>query len=276
MKTKKPNKNLFFLIKKYLSILNFSFREVVYYPQKLQSTVIIVPFRIMVLLAVYTYTFNYVGKTVNGINASIAVWSIAIYYILLFAQFRGIFKTINDEIKRGSIETQLNKPYNYLVYKFWEHLGKGLPSFIISFVIVIPLLLFFTKGLPIDLSIERLFASVILIVGGSLVSAALYILISLPALWIDDAQPFFWVVDKSILIFGGAYIPVALLPQSFQNLANLTPFGAPMFATQMFNPSFIDNWLTLVLIQLCWTIVLFAFVAFLFMKAKERLSVNGG
>lgn len=228
------------------------------------------------MLIIYRYAFNYLGKSINGINADIAIWSIAIYHILLFTQFRGIFATISGEIRRGNLETQLNKPYDYLIYKFWEHLGKGLPNLIISLVTVIPLLYIFTGGLPSSLSFTTIYAALSLIIGGTLVSAMLYILIVLPALWIDDAQPFFWIVDKAIMVLGGAYIPIALLPSSFQTFANLTPFGAPMFVTQMFNPNFIQNWFPLFAVQAFWIIILLLAISIVFNKAQLKLSINGG
>ncbi|NTU73169.1 hypothetical protein HGB07_03280, partial [Candidatus Roizmanbacteria bacterium] len=114
------------------------------------------------------------------------------------------------------------------------------------------------------------------IVGGTLVSAGLYIVIALPALWMNDTMAFFWIVDKSVLLLGGAYIPVALMPEAFQKVASLAPFGAPMFATQMFNPSFPSQWLSFVLIQLIWIGVLFYIVMFMFKKIQSKVSINGG
>jgi ABC-type uncharacterized transport system permease subunit len=198
MKLKRLNRGFSASLRKYLGIYSIALKEVLYYPQKLQATLVIVPFRIFILLLIYSYAFSYIGRSINGINANIAVWSIAIYHILLYTQFRGIFRTINEDIRRGNLETQLNKPYGYLVYKFWEHLGKGLPNLIISFFAVIPLLYFLTGGLPAVLSATDFFGALCLVIGGTLVSAVLYILIVLPALWIDDAQPFYWIVDKAI------------------------------------------------------------------------------
>lgn len=275
MKLKQFRGDLIKNLIKYIGIYYLSLKEVISFPQKLQATLIIVPFRVLILLAVYSYAFQYVGKSINGINAHIAIWSISIYHILLFMQFRGIFRTITDEIKRGNLETHLNKPYDYLIYKFWEHLGKGSPNLIISFITVVPLLFLLTGGFP-NISLSNLFGALLLIIGGTLVSAGLYILIALPALWIDDAQPFFWIVDKAILILGGAYIPLALLPQGFQTFANLTPFGAPMFATQMFNPDFADKWFFLLSTQILWIVILFLAISFVYNKAQMRLSINGG
>ena len=164
MKLKRLNRGLSASLQKYLGVYSIALKEVLYYPQKLQATLVIVPFRIFVLLMIYSYAFSYIGKSINGINANIAIWSIAIYHILLYTQFRGIFRTINEDIRRGNLETQLNKPYGYLVYKFWEHLGKGLPNLLISFFAVIPLLYFLTGGLPSTLSVTDYFGAFCLII----------------------------------------------------------------------------------------------------------------
>lgn len=276
MKLKLSKSNLKKDFKKYWGIYLISLKEMLYYPQKLRTTAIIVPFRILIMLLIYRYAFNYLGKSINGINADVAIWSISIYHILLFTQFRGIFATINNDVRRGNLETQINKPYDYLVYKFWEHLGKGLPNLIISLITVIPLLYILTGGLPAQLSLTSVYGALSLAIGGTLVSAGLYILIVLPALWIDDAQPLFWLVDKAIMVFGGAYIPIALLPKSFQTFINLTPFGAPMFVTQMFNPNFPEVWFPLFAVQIFWLIILILAVSIVFNKAQFKLSINGG
>lgn len=263
-------------LNKYLGICLISVKEILYYPKKLRATAIIVPFRILVMLLIYDYAFHYIGKSVNGITANIAIWSISVYHLLLFTQFRGIFRTINDDVRRGNLDTQLNKPYNYLFYKFWEQLGKGLPNFIVSFVIVMPLLYLATSGPHVSFNLLMILGALLLIVAGTLVSAGLYILTALPVLWIDDATPFYWIVDKSILILGGAYVPLALLPKAFRTFADLTPFGAPMFATQMFYPNFSGQWLSLFTVQIFWLGILFLAISFIFSKAQLKLSINGG
>ncbi len=260
----------------YGKVFTLSLKESLYYPNRLLASVCIAAFRVVMMLLIYSYVFRYIGRTVNGIDAATAIWSIAIYHLLLYAQFRAVFKIINDEVRRGELEVQLNKPYAYLFYKFWEQLGRGIPNFIVVAAVVVPLLLAFLGGAPEAFSVLRFFAGVLLAVGGTIVSAALYMLIALPALWIDDAQPIYWIADKAVLILGGSYVPLALLPGVFHTLANFTPFGAPMFATQMFNPDFSSRWWQLALLQGFWIAVLGGAAIFLFEKARKKLSVNGG
>lgn len=261
---------------KYVQIALTSIKETLYYPQKLWGTMLVIPTRILVLILIYHYAFSYIGGSINGITTSITIWSIAVYQFLLLLQFRGIFRTINYEIRTGAIEVQLNKPYHYLFYKVCEQFGKNIPNLLVTFLSVLPLLLLIIGFPQQHLSLETVFGGVVLILGGTVLSAVLYLLIVLPALWIDDAEPLFWIVDKAILILGGSYIPIALLPQSVQMLANSTPFGAPMFATQMFNPTFADRWEFLFLIQLFWIVIMLLAVHMVFRKAQTRLSVNGG
>lgn len=272
MRIKQPSGDLAKYIKAYL----ISLKVEVSSPKKVFTLAFMSPFRVLILVFIYTYAFKYLGKDINGIGPTVAIWSMAIYHILLFTQFRGIFRMITEDIKNGNLEVQINKPYNYLIYKFFDHLGRSLPNFIAVLLVMIPMLLILTNGLPTTMSLPALFAAICLILAGTLVSAGLYILISLPALWIDDAQPFFWIIDKLIMVLGGAYIPLALLPGSFQTFANLTPFGAPMFATQMFNPSFADSWLLLFMVQIFWIIILLLSISFIFGRAERRLSINGG
>ncbi|MCR4328437.1 MAG: hypothetical protein NUV53_02855 [Patescibacteria group bacterium] len=272
----RPLQNRYGAIRAYLKVFTLSLKESLYYPDKLFASVFIVAFRIIMMLLIYSYAFRYIGRTVNGIDATTAIWSIAIYHLLLYAQFRAVFKTINDEMKSGALETQINKPYSYLFYKFWEQLGKGILNFFVALAVVIPLLLALLGSAPGVFSLSNLFAGIVLAVGGTIVSAALYMLIALPALWIDDAQPLYWISDKAVLILGGSYVPLAMLPHAFHTFANFTPFGAPMFATQMFNPNFSTSWWYLVLLQMFWIIVLGGLILFFFEKVRRRLAINGG
>ncbi|MEK7570943.1 MAG: hypothetical protein AAB553_01600 [Patescibacteria group bacterium] len=260
----------------YGGIFLVAVRELLVYPQQLLTTALLVPTRLVVLLLIYSYAFSYRGEAVNGITASVAIWSIVVYQILLFTQFRGIFRTISAEIKQGILEVHLNKPYQYLLYKFWEQLGKGLPIFLVSLLTAVPILLLLTGGPQVSLNTSMIVGGILLMFGGTLVSACLYILISLPALWIDDAEPFFWIVDKAVMILGGAYIPIALLPDNVQFFASVSPFGAPMFATQMFNPSFSSQWVALLTVQAFWISFFLLMIILVFHKAQKSLSVNGG
>jgi len=274
MKHKKPG-SVRQHIAKYTAITAVTLKETLYHRNKLISTVFISTFRLIMLALIYKYAYAYLGTTINGIDQTTAVWSIAIYHILLFTQFRSIFRTIKSEHQKGSLEVQLNKPYNYLVYKCFEQLGKGIPNLVINLVISIPILIVLV-GPPPALTPLLAVSALLLTICGTLVSAAIYACISLTNLWIEDAEPVFWIVDKAVLILGGAYIPIALFPPRAQTAAHFSPFGAPMFATKIFNPNFAYEWPSLLLMQVVW-IVVFILLTHTYYKATQKvLAINGG
>lgn len=276
MKLKREKGNLRARWRAYRAVYWAALRGYLYYPKLLQASVLIMCFRMVMMFLVYGYAFRYIGTTMNGIDAVTAVWSIGVYFLLLHSQFRGVAETVNKEIRDGQLETQINKPYSYLAYKFWEHWGKSSLNLFVVLLAGIPLLLLLTGGLPVHFSIGRLIAAAFLVLGGTLVSAAIYLLVAIPALWIDDAAPFFLIVDKTVLVLGGAYVPIALLPGAFQAVAIFAPFGAPMFATQMFNPDFFSRLPLLILSQVFWIFVLGSTLYLLFERARKKLSINGG
>jgi len=264
------------ILAKYWAAYTFSFREIVYYAKKLQVSFLMTPIRIIIMILLYQYAFSYVGKNVAGIDSTIAVWSIAIYHILLFTQFRGIFDVINTEIRNGVIEMQLIKPYSYILFKISSHLGKSALNFGINTLVALLILFIFTPGLPFTFDLSRFLGFLALAFSGTIVSAGLYVLIALASFWIDDADPLYWIVDKLILILGGSYIPVIMLPNWIKSFNFYSPFGSPMFATQVFNPNFWNDFPKFILNQLTWGIILFTLIFALLAKANRKISINGG
>ena len=104
----------------------------------------------------------------------------------------------------------------------------------------------------------------------------IYGIVGLFAFWIEEVAPIFWIVDKSVMVLGGSYLPVALFPNFLYKIAIYSPFGASMFVSQIVYDTWKVNWMGLVLIQIFWIIILGIFMIWLFKRAKDKVSVNGG
>ncbi len=261
---------------KYLYILTISLRDAVFYKSKLVSYVVLWFFRVFILLFIYSYAYEYAGEHIHGISLPVAIWSIAVYFFMLSFNIRGIYRDISEEVKLGTIENKLNKPFNYLFYTMASRLGKGIPDFMFCFVAAVPLLSYLV-GFPAQQVTPFWFLQIIILtMGGIAIGCLLYSLVGLTAVWLQDADPIYWITDKAVLILGGSYIPVALFPDVVQTMAESTPFGAAMFVTQIFNPDFSDKWLYLVLVQVVWFIVLALCTMLIYSRANKKLSINGG
>jgi ABC-2 type transport system permease protein len=181
-----------------------------------------------------------------------------------------------QDVQSGSVEILLTKPVSYLAYRMWWQIGLGFYSFVVMSVVGVAVLALLF-GFPSTMANFVFFPSLFLtFVASALLSLFLYSIIGLLAFWLEDVNPVFWIVDKFVMILGGSYLPVALFPPLMYKFAVYSPFGASQFITHVVYDSWKNNWLFLVGIQLFWIILLGLVLHFVFQKAKQKVSVNGG
>lgn len=264
------------ILVKYFSIFQISYKDKLYYSGRIFAQIILLFVRVGILICLYKYAFSYVGGELKGINASIACWSIGVYFIIFSLQFKNVYQMITNDIISGNIEIYRSKPFNYLFYRIFLQAGFGLPDGIISLLACI-FFLFVIVGSP-SIAFSFFWISQVLAVTilGFILIFCIYILIGLSAFWLQNSRPIYWIIDKAIMVFGGAYIPIALFPVIMQKVAAYSPFGACLFSTYIFYPNFDEIFLKLILIQLFWIITLIFLVIFIYKKAQQRLSINGG
>ncbi len=261
---------------KYLAIFLVSLKDTLFYKGKILTTVFVWFVRVGILLGVYAVAYRYVGHDIRGVSFSVAIWSIGIYFLLLTIMGRRVFKDISDEVQFGTIETKINKPIQFVLYHWVGRMGKNLLDFVLSGATAIVFLLL-VVGLPdVAFSFAWIGKASALFVIGLLLSYVLYSLVGLSAFWLEVADPAFWIVDKSVMILGGSFIPVALFPDVMRRIAEFSPFGAIMFADQAFNPDFHERWVWLLVAQIVWLVILAVALAWIYRLAQKRLFVNGG
>jgi ABC-2 type transport system permease protein len=212
----------------------------------------------------------------NGLTYQGAVWSIGIYFLLLGIPTRRICKVMAQDIRSGNIELKINKPINYIYFKVSEFFGQISLDFVVSFIATL-FILITSVGIPnIDYSLIWYCEVVWLFVAGVILSLATSIVIGLLAFWMENVTPIYWVVDKGLMILGGAFLPIAFFPPIMKIFAQVLPFGAPVFVNQLFYADFATNVFQLIAVQLVWIIVFVLFIYWLYAKALKHLSVNGG
>ena len=255
----------------YKKFLILNFREAVMSRPKLLFSGLFVSLRIGVLLVAYSYACRYTGKT-NIINAT--VWSMAVYHVLLSFHIRGVCQTIQNEMRNGSLETTLVRPLNYPLWKAMEQLGINLPPALIA-LCILPLWLTHIVAIP-SLSWVGWLGLALLSGGGVIASAMLILSVGLLAAWMEDVVSVYWMVDKSVMVLGGSYLPVFLMPTWMQNLASWSPMGAPMLATQAFRTDFLARLPFLLISQAIWISLGFCFLAWLNTQMRRKISIHGG
>ncbi len=258
------------------NILKMTIKDRIQYPVRLVVDTFMVAVRFGILLVLYYYIFNLREGSIGGLTFQVVAWSMFFYFSFMTLRLRDLSIFIMQDVRSGTLEVLFSKPISYLKYKMWWQVGTGLYSFVVATVLGALALIFFV-GVPASINSLFFLATFVLVFFLCVVlSLCIYAVIGLLAFWIEDIKPIYWIVDKSIMILGGSYLPVALFPKLMYEIAIWSPFGATQFVTHTAYESWSVDYQKLIGIQLMWVVIFGVLLYFLFRRAHKKVSVNGG
>ncbi|HET8575175.1 MAG TPA: hypothetical protein VFM02_03345 [Candidatus Paceibacterota bacterium] len=246
------------------------------YPGRLVADTFSLIARCGILLTLYWYVYQLEGGTVNGTTYAFVAWSMFFYFAFSTFRLRGISNLIMQDVKSGNVEVLFSKPVSYLGYRTWWQIGTGMYSFLVASLLGTAVMVL-VIGLPPTMTTAMFLPTFVLVfLGASILTLIVYTIVGLLAFWIEDIAPVFGVVDKSVMILGGSYLPVALFPNFLYKIALYSPFGASQFVTHTVYESWQTDWYALIGIQVFWILLLGVVVVTMFAGAKKKVSINGG
>ena len=231
--------------------------------------------RCFIVFLLYGYVFKTNGGTINGVDYITSLWSMFIYFCVMTLNIRKIYKLIMDDVKSGNVEMFLNKPVNYVVLSFYKVIGQGLFSFItISLIGVIGMILL--VGIPKLNLLIFIPSFIITFILGTIIALFSYSTIGLLSFFMQDVRPVFWIIDKFVMVLGGSYLPIGLFPPFMKFLAFISPFGAINFTSSTVYPSWNNEYIIRILLQIFWCVLLGLLLVFVYKKSREKALINGG
>jgi ABC-2 type transport system permease protein len=205
-----------------------------------------------------------------------AIWSMSMYFIIFWLGLRELERDFRQDIVSGNIEVYLLRPLGYVYQKVLMRIGQGLVPFasalILSVVLDYCLVGLPFVAMPLPLWILSLFIIFIL---SQILTCILFVLCGLSGFWLENSEPMYFIVSKFIMIFGGAWVPVAFFPHVLQVIAEFSPFGASVGLSYAMYPDFATHFVTLVLTTLAWIIICGGIALIVSQRAMRKLSVNG-
>lgn len=226
------------------------------------------------------YLYKYVYELLPSMHSKLpfpnAIWSMAVYFMIFWLGLRNIERSFRDDIRSGNIEMYLLRPMGYIWQKVLIKIGEGIIPFLSATMLSITVCYLFV-GLPIvNVSLGYWFLGLLLILTFSqILTVLIYVLCGLTGFWLDNSQPVFFIVSKFIMVFGGAWVPVAFFPKILQNIAEFSPFGASMSMSFAMYPDFGTHFPIIILNILFWSIVCLLLVQIVSRRAFKKLAVNG-
>lgn len=233
--------------------------------------------RVFLLTGLYQYTLKAHADAAifEKVTIQVIAWNFYLYGAFGLFRIRALTDEITKDVRSGSAELQLIRPISYLFFKNWWQIGHNLLSSVITIAITAPLMLFWV-GIPEQLTTLNYVLLVCFSILGVILSLNIYGLIGLCAFWIDDPKPIHMIIDKSIMILGGAYFPIVMFSPTLAWFAKYSPLGATQFVTSSFLTDMQNQWPTYIGIQLIWVILSTICIKLVSHRALLKMSVNGG
>lgn len=202
-----------------------------------------------------------------GENQSISGWnitSLSEYYLLLITAGAFLMSHIENDVskkdvKNGELANFLVKPFSYYLLKFFYATPSRVLQASYGLAILFIAIIFFNVNLELNISNEQLILGFLVFLLGYLISFTFKMIVGLSALWMTDISGFRELIEVVILILAGFILPLTLLPNYLQVIANALPFSYmiyyPVIAIQG-NLSLLESFRILV-IQTVWLVILY-------------------
>jgi ABC-2 type transport system permease protein len=236
-------------------------------------------FFIVIIMFIFVQLWSAVYETkgaaeIAGLSLTATIWYFLLAEMIELGKSRHD-QQISGEVKNGSIAYALVRPYNYLVYHFFNGLGDTLVKMALILLLGMPVVVF-NVGWP-GIDVRTLPAVAVVVALALVLDFVMASSIGLLAFVTEDTFSFRLIYQKLIFILGGLLIPLDFLPDWLQRIARLLPFAYTTYApARLFvafeRPLFVQ----MLAMQLVWIGITVTLLTLQYRWAVRRLSINGG
>ena len=263
-------------MKKYLLIYKFEIMSNLQYVFNLLTGFVSFCVLMLIFYNLWGYLYSDPSQLINGYSMKQMIWYVIITEVLWMSlNGRNLCKKIADDVRGGNIAYNINKPYNYILYSAFSHLGGVTIKFVILAIIGSFVGVFALHGLP-NISVLKFLVVLITMILATFISIFLIIFIGLISFYIEDANPLYWVYSKFILILGTLF-PIEFFPKLLQPIVSYSPIYVVSYGPAKLFVNF--NWtlaIQVIISQIIYLFFAYLICLLLYRKGVRHLNVNGG
>lgn len=231
---------------------------------------------LFILFNLWEYMYSDPSELINGYTMSQMTWYVIITEILwMTLGGRKLCRKICNDVRGGNIAYNINKPYSYIGYSLFSHLGgialKGLIYTILGMIMG-----FCFLGEFPTINIFSIVAVLITGILATIISILLITFIGLFSFIIEDANPFYWLYSKFILVLGTIF-PIEYFPAVMQPILTFSPIYVVSYGpAKLFVDFSWSNFLSVLIAQIIYVIIGYLLCTLIYKKGVKNLNVNGG
>ena len=231
---------------------------------------------LFIFLNLWNYMYDDPTQIINGYSKNQMIWYVIITEILwMTLEGRKYCKKICNDVRSGNIAYNINKPYSYILYSLSNHLGAVSIKFIVYVILGMIMGYIFMGSFP-NLNILSILAVFITGILATVISILLITFIGLCSFIIEDANPFYWLYSKVILILGTVF-PIEYFPKVIQPILTFSPVYVVSYGpAKLFVDFNISNFVSIIIAQIIYIFVGYLICSLMYKKGVRKLNVNGG
>lgn len=263
-------------MKKYLYIFKSEIMTNLQYSFDILLEFITYSIYIFIFLNLWEYMYSNPKELINGYNMNQMVWYVIITELLwMSVRGRPLCKKICNDVRSGNIAYNINKPYNYIEYSLFSHLGLVAIRFILIGTLGMLLGFLFLNSFPI-LNILQVLGIIISCLLAMIINILLVVSVGLISFFIEDANPFYWLYSKLILVLGTIF-PLEFFPKIIQSIIKFSPVYVTTYGPAKLFVNFqTDQFINIIIAQIIYILIALVICHFIYNKGVKRLNVNGG
>ena len=263
-------------MKKYLFIFKSEVMSALQYSSNLLVGFIGYFIIMFIFLNLWKYIYSDPSEVINGYTMSQMIWYVTVTEILWsVVGGRKLCTKISSDVKEGNIAYNINKPYNYIGYCLSGHLGDCSIKAVVYILLGGALGFIFLGSFP-DISILQFILVLIAGIFATVINTLLIVFIGLFSFIIEDANPFYWLYSKLILVVGTLF-PIEYFPKALQGVLKFSPIYVVSYGPARLFVNF--SWkecISIFLAQGIYLVIAYSICALIYRKGVKRLNVNGG
>ena len=231
---------------------------------------------IFIFLNLWKYIYSDPNELINGYNMNQMIWYVIITEILWMSLGgRKLCRKICEDVRGGNIAYNINKPYSYIGYILSSHLGSVVVKGSIFTILGMLLGLIFLGKFP-HLTLLSIIIVLITSLLATIINTLFVIFIGLFSFIIEDANPFWWLYSKVILVFGTLF-PIEYFPGIIKTILSYSPIYAVSYGpAKLFVDFSIPNMVNVIIVQIIYLIIIYVLCLLIYRKGVRKLNVNGG
>jgi ABC-2 type transport system permease protein len=260
---------------KYYHISKINFKNNFAYFKDSIASALFVSVIIFIFSNIWRVVFNATQtELINGFTYPMMIWYLVLTESIIISQGRIIIE-IGKEVISGEIANYLNKPYNYIFYKYASTIGASISNFLLTFIIAGLTATLLVGPISINpLNLPLILTSCLI---GITLHFSMMTTLGIFTLWMEDSRSLDFLYQKIIFVAGGMLAPLDIFPTWFTNIALILPFSYAVYAPAMLFVNFsIGKFIEISLIQTFWILITISVALVLFKFLSRRVSINGG